>query len=268
MALAKFGIINGRKVPVSEIPTVEAPKLDPFSKKALAKMGFQGIAEKILVGARLSDGDLNKLLEKAGIPVLMKLVRLLTDGVCLQSAPLIKGSSCDFYKVGNRCDAVITDEWCRRLIGQGVYRVEVPLRLEPVKRLLSNGLEVDLVSNFDSHVSRSDALSEFLALADLTTNFEGIKSWMPVLTEYSELYPEQGTRDFQLLRFIGVGKLICRNSYGVRVSGSLLSREANPVAKFAGCSEVVDYSPVDPSDGELFIRTFGFNKTGDSPVRK
>jgi hypothetical protein len=268
MALARFGIINGRKVPVSEIPTVEAPKLDSFSKKALAKMGFQGIAERTLTGARLTDGDINKLLEKAGVPVLMKLVRLLTEGRCIQAAPLRKGSSCDFYKFIESIDDLITEEWCDHLLNQGVYRLEVPLKYDAVKMLLKNGLEVDLISNFDNYTSRNDMLHEFLSLAELTSNYSGIRSWMPVLTRKSTLYPEQATRDFQILRFIGVGKLVCRNSYAIRVSGSLLSREASPIAKFAGCSEVVDYSPVDPSDGEIFIRTFGFDKTGNSPVRK
>ncbi len=268
MALARFGIINGKKVPVSEIPTIEVQKLDSFSKRALAKIGLQGIADKILVGAVLTPPEINKLLDKAGIPALMKLVRLATNGLCQQSPPIFKGAFCDFYKIGPEMTELVTDDWCCDLRARGVYRVEAPLRLESARRLLDHGLELDLISNFDQHTSKSDTFREFEVLAELSSNYHLITSWMPILSERSSLYSDQGTRDFQLLRFLSVAKLITKRSCGVRVSSALLSKEARPITRFAGCSDVVDYSPIDPNDGEIFIRTFGLHRTGDAPIRR
>lgn len=77
MALARFGIINGRKVALGEIVDPLRPSLlDDFSADALDRAGFLRIAEKIVSESELTESDLSSLLGEAGLPVLMKLISL------------------------------------------------------------------------------------------------------------------------------------------------------------------------------------------------
>ncbi|MCB9030586.1 MAG: hypothetical protein H6619_06000 [Deltaproteobacteria bacterium] len=79
MALARYAIINGKKVLLDS----PAPKsqsdgrtLDKFSSSMLSQFGFLRIAQKVERADELTQEDIELLLSKAGMPVLMKLVSL------------------------------------------------------------------------------------------------------------------------------------------------------------------------------------------------
>lgn len=85
MGLARYGIVNGIRVPLEQFAQlghpvcIETPSkdLNPFERMALTRSGFLGIAEKLLDRTPLNLNDIIKLLTGAGLPVLMKLVTLL-----------------------------------------------------------------------------------------------------------------------------------------------------------------------------------------------
>ncbi|MDZ4785862.1 MAG: hypothetical protein SGJ02_07280 [bacterium] len=76
MALARFGIINGERLPSEGIVgfSPRPSTLDTFSLKALRQFGFLGIAQKIIKRQELSVGDIEHLIVHAGFPVLLKLL--------------------------------------------------------------------------------------------------------------------------------------------------------------------------------------------------
>jgi hypothetical protein len=264
MALARFGIFDGRKVPVSEIPTVRESQLSSFARRALSQLGFLSVAEKLVSERPITLSEIARLVDQAGVPVLMKLVKVATNNRTNPPSFDSSLSAQDFYKVGPKLDELVSDAWCQELKDRGVRRVELPLSLGAVERLLDSGFEVDLVSNFDAKFSHEALVREFEQLDYLVNRYFGIKSWMPVLTSESRQYQDQGARDFQLLRFIAIGKVICREKVNVRIASPTISREARPLTRLAGVCEFVDYSPVDPIDGEIFIRTLGFKLSGNN----
>ncbi|MBN8549410.1 MAG: hypothetical protein J0M12_08860 [Deltaproteobacteria bacterium] len=76
-SLAKIGIAAGRIVPVAEIPGHSAaPSLSEFSRSCLSRFGFARIADRVCDGAPLNVRDVETLLSKASLPVLMKLVEI------------------------------------------------------------------------------------------------------------------------------------------------------------------------------------------------
>ena len=75
--LAKFGIVRGKTVPVEGLLRASTPRvLDAFSRDCLACFGFARIAEKVLENEELSSDDIEVLITKASMTVLMKLVEL------------------------------------------------------------------------------------------------------------------------------------------------------------------------------------------------
>ncbi len=77
MALARYGIVNGKRVALAElVPPLMPSLLDSFSAEALKQAGFLGIAEKVVSDTPLDPEDLILLLSQAGLPALMKLVSL------------------------------------------------------------------------------------------------------------------------------------------------------------------------------------------------
>lgn len=75
-SLARVGISSGRKVPaLGLVPEVSpVPVVDSFAWRSLSYFGFGRIAEKICASVDLSVDDVELLLSKASLPVLMKLV--------------------------------------------------------------------------------------------------------------------------------------------------------------------------------------------------
>ncbi|RMD85235.1 MAG: hypothetical protein D6808_05655 [Candidatus Dadabacteria bacterium] len=78
MSLAKYGIINGKKVRLNAIESHNWEKgdLSVFSKNMLSRLGFLRIAEKVSQGKLLSRDEISLLIRKAGLPVLLKLVKI------------------------------------------------------------------------------------------------------------------------------------------------------------------------------------------------
>ena len=264
MPLARFGIFDGRKVPVAEIPAVRDVQLSSFARRALSQLGFLSVAEKLAAERPITLSEIARLVDQAGVPVLMKLVKIATKNKT--NPPSFDSSLAvqDFYKLGPKLNEFISHQWCEDLRQRGVHRVELPLSLSAVEMLLDNGFELDLVSNFDSRSSHESLVREFEQLDYLVNRFSGIKSWMPLLSVESPQYRDQGARDFQLLRFVGIGKVICRERVNIRIASPILSREARPLVRLVGASEFVDHSPIDPADGEIFVRTFGFKLSGNN----
>lgn len=76
-ALARLGIRNGKKVPLADLPAVgRAQQLSPFVRACFGRYGFARVAERILDRHPLSSKDIEALLVRAPLPVLMKLVEL------------------------------------------------------------------------------------------------------------------------------------------------------------------------------------------------
>ena len=265
MGLARFGILNGKKVPVSEIPTLEKPHLGSFVRRALKKIGFLSVAEKINSSQRVTESEIARLVDQAGIPVLMKLVKIAKDRTKSSPELASAGVAQDFYKVNTKLNDLINSSWIADIKSRGVNRIELPLQEEVVRSLTESGIDVDLVSDFDRLVTHEDIVAEFLKLSNLMRSNNRVKSWMPVLTPASGQYQDAAARDFQLLRLVGIARIVCGDRITIRVARPLLSAEARPYAALAGSTQVVNYSPVDPVDGEIFIRTFSLQKTGENP---
>jgi hypothetical protein len=256
--------MNGRKVPVSEMPALEEPRLGSFARRALKKIGFLSVAEKIATSRAISESEIARLVDQAGIPVLIKLVKIARE----RSKPILDSSqlgvSQDFYKVGRNLNDLITPAWISEIKNRGVNRVELPLQSGAVSSLTEAGIQVDLVSDFDRIITHEDIVAEFVKLSSLMNASGRVKSWMPVLTPASGQYQEAAARDFQLLRLVGIARIVCGDRISIRIARSLLSVDARPYAALAGSTDVVNYSPVDPVDGEIFIRTFSLQKTGEN----
>lgn len=261
MGLARFGIINGRKVLVSEMPVLEEPRFGSFARRALKKIGFLSVAEKIATSSGISESEIARLVDQAGIPVLMKLVKIARERSKLMPEASSLGTEQDFYKVGSKLNDLVTPDWISEIKNRGVNRVELPLQEAVVTALTESGIEVDLVSDFDRIVSHEDIVAEFVTLSKLIATSNRIRSWMPVLTPASGQYQEAAARDFQLLRFVGIARILCGDRIAIRVARPILSADARPYAALAGSTEVVNYSPVDPVDGKIFIRTFSIQRT-------
>ena len=77
MPLARVGIHNGQRVAVEGLlATMQQPYLDDFAEGLLSQQGFMRIARKVMEGEQLSVPEIGLLLDKASMPVLMKLVSL------------------------------------------------------------------------------------------------------------------------------------------------------------------------------------------------
>jgi len=75
--LAKTGIVRGKRVPVEGLVTSsDGPVLDEFSRKCLGSFGFARIADKVLHGSDLTVDEIDILIAKASVPVLMKLTQI------------------------------------------------------------------------------------------------------------------------------------------------------------------------------------------------
>lgn len=90
-SLAKIGIASGKLVPVAEVPGHAAsPTLSDFSRTCLSRFGFARIADRVCDGAALNVRDVEMLLSKASLPVLMKLVEIKhREGSCAAPLPLV-----------------------------------------------------------------------------------------------------------------------------------------------------------------------------------
>jgi len=75
--LARFGIVGGAKVAVRDLGCLPVPiHNNDFSDNALRSLGFEPIQRKIEAGARLNAGEIEALIERAPLSVLMKLVEI------------------------------------------------------------------------------------------------------------------------------------------------------------------------------------------------
>lgn len=89
--IAKIGIVSGRAVPLEAVPghPGQAAFTD-FSRGCLSRFGFARIADRVVAGLPLGIRDVEMLLSKASLPVLMKLVELRHGGEdCVQPMPLV-----------------------------------------------------------------------------------------------------------------------------------------------------------------------------------
>ncbi len=76
-SLAKFGIIGGKAVLLDSVPGLgRSQSKEDFARSCLAKFGFSRIADRVAAGLPLNMRDIEMLLTKASLPVLMKLVEL------------------------------------------------------------------------------------------------------------------------------------------------------------------------------------------------
>jgi hypothetical protein len=72
--LATFGIIGGKRAPVDEL--VSRGELDRFAQKVFEQHRVLEIAEKVRDGEPLNIRDFTRLLRRASIPILLKLVEV------------------------------------------------------------------------------------------------------------------------------------------------------------------------------------------------
>jgi hypothetical protein len=76
-SIARIGIFSGKPVPVGDIPGHRSPAvLSEFARACLGRFGFARIAERVALGQSLTVRDVEMLLSKASLPVLMKLVEI------------------------------------------------------------------------------------------------------------------------------------------------------------------------------------------------
>lgn len=90
-SIAKLGIVSGKLVPISDVPGHRAPApLTEFSRACLSRFGFARIADRIADGLSLGVRDVEMLLSKASLPVLMKLVEIRHGAdECVEPLPLV-----------------------------------------------------------------------------------------------------------------------------------------------------------------------------------
>lgn len=76
-SLARYGIIGGAKVAVRDIGCLPVPiRTNDFAAEALRTLGFDPVRQKIEAGIRLDPSEIEALVLRAPLSVLMKLVEI------------------------------------------------------------------------------------------------------------------------------------------------------------------------------------------------